>query len=124
MLLAKKLRTAGAGNQRLERDSKWNFDVRRATHLEGAREGASARCCEAPMGRIPAEDFDSSGKCDGIDFPETQATDAESLRNENKRLRELLIHLWKLVLAERKLRQLCDIDRDAPVLSYSQQSTL
>ena len=76
------------------------------------------------MGRIPAEDFNSSGKCDGVDFPETKATDTESLRDENKRLRELLIHLSKLVLAERKLRQLCDIDRDAAVLSSSKQSTL
>ena len=76
------------------------------------------------MGRIPEEDFNSSGKCDGADFPETKATDAESLRDEDKRLRELLIHLSKLVLAERKLRQLCDIDRDAAVLSSSKQSTL
>jgi len=76
------------------------------------------------MGRIPVEDFNSSGKCDGVDFPETKATDAESLRDENKRLRELLIHLSKLVLAERKLRQLCDIDRDAAVLSSNKQSTL
>ena len=55
---------------------------------------------------------------------ETKATDAESLREENKRLKELVIRLSQLVLTERRLRQLSNTDRDAPVLSSSNQSML
>ena len=47
---------------------------------------------------------------------DAKAPDAESLREENKRLKELVIRLSQLVLTERRLRQLCDIDRDAPRL--------
>ena len=74
--------------QCLERDRKWNFDVRLATHLEDAREGASARCSEAPMGRISAEDSCSSGKCNKADAPETKL-----LREVNDQLSELIVHV-------------------------------
>jgi hypothetical protein len=55
------------------------------------------------MAGITAESSD--GLSNTLGAPETKATDAESLREENKQLRELVIHLSKLVLTDIVVRR-------------------